>query len=71
MMSFVQRIHRLFTEKGINHSRERTEAPAQPDSQLYRCESCDTTYISGTMDTCPQCDTPVETTPTERELGYI
>jgi rubrerythrin len=49
----------------------RTETPATPDSQLYRCEDCGTTYRSETMDTCPHCNTPVQTTPTERELGFI
>lgn len=70
-MSIVQRVHKFFAEKGIDHSQEQTEGQAKTTSQLYRCENCDTTYISAMMDTCPQCDAPVETTPTERELGFI
>lgn len=38
---------------------------------LYSCSSCGTTYISETMDTCPDCETAVESVPTEADLGMV
>jgi hypothetical protein len=46
------------------------DAP-DPSSRLYRCEPCDVTYVSETMDECSRCGAAVETTPTEHDLGLV
>lgn len=38
---------------------------------LYNCSSCRTTYISEAMDMCPDCETTVESVPTEADLGMV
>lgn len=46
------------------------DAP-EPSSRLYRCDTCDVTYISETMTECSRCGAAVETTPTEHDLGLV
>jgi ABC-type ATPase with predicted acetyltransferase domain len=67
-MSFVQRIQDLFSTQ---EPTEQPQATSEPTVQLFRCEDCSTTYIAETLDECPECDSGVETTPSERELGLI
>lgn len=38
---------------------------------LYECEPCSTTYISRTMDDCPNCGSDVSEVPSEKELGML
>ena len=37
--------------------------------RLYRCSSCDTTYVTLKMEMCPDCGVPLEDIPNERDLG--
>lgn len=41
------------------------------DASLFRCSHCDVTFISLEMESCPRCSNPVDTTPTEVELGMV
>lgn len=68
MMSIVQRVQE-FLRREHDHTNQQTPEPSRHSAQLYRCTDCRTTYIDETMDSCPQCKTPVETIPTERDLG--
>lgn len=40
-------------------------------TNLYACDSCGTTYVSTEMESCSQCQTPVERVPTEQDLGLL
>jgi rRNA maturation endonuclease Nob1 len=62
-MSVLQRIRDLLTEEQ-DRSRER-----RASSNLYRCDSCNTTYVSVEMDSCSSCGGAVDTIPTETDLG--
>jgi len=42
-----------------------------PEASLFRCSHCEVTYISLEMESCPRCSNPVNTTPTEVELGMV
>lgn len=48
--------------------------PASEDERttnLYACDSCGTTYVSTEMESCSQCQAPVESVPTEQDLGLL
>jgi rRNA maturation endonuclease Nob1 len=62
-MSVVQRIHEFLSD-----GQDRTPARLQT-SNLYRCESCNITYISVEMASCSSCGAAVDAIPTERDLG--
>ncbi len=47
----------------------RQESEDEGTTVLYSCNSCDTTYISENMNSCPKCDETVIQVPSERELG--
>ena len=63
-MSIVKRVR-----QAVSMQRGQSPETERGPTRLYRCDSCEVTYISGEMDTCARCDAPVETTPTETELG--
>ncbi|WP_254861874.1 hypothetical protein [Halovivax gelatinilyticus] len=46
-------------------SREETN----PSVELYSCTACRTTYIQNDLETCPNCEQRVESTPRFDELG--
>lgn len=53
-----------------------TDASDAPETQyeptsLYECEPCGTTYISDTMDECPNCGGGVAEVSSERDLGML
>lgn len=39
-------------------------------SALYACDSCETTYISTEMESCPNCNAAVEEVPSGADLGF-
>lgn len=43
----------------------------QPSTTLYSCPDCETTFISEGLQSCPQCDGALDTTPNEYELGIV
>lgn len=50
------------------------EQPQEPEARttaLYRCEPCDSTYVSEELEYCSQCDNPVERVPTEHDIGLV
>jgi predicted SprT family Zn-dependent metalloprotease len=49
--------------------RPKSQSAKQGSTHLYRCECCEITYMCGEMDTCSRCDGPVESIPTEQDLG--
>ena len=63
-MSIVTRVR-----NAMPIDRDRSQETEREPTRLFRCDSCNVTYISDEMDTCTRCDAPVETTPTETELG--
>ena len=63
-MSIVTRVRNV-----MPIDRGRSQETEREPTRLYRCDSCDVTYISDEMDTCARCGSSVETTPTEAELG--
>lgn len=46
-----------------------TPTDARDSAGLYQCPDCETTYITGEMETCPECRRPVEAVPDGRDLG--
>ena len=40
-----------------------------PSPDLYVCSTCDDTYITYDMSSCPNCNEPVELTPSFSDLG--
>ena len=55
-----------------------TAQPAETDDEessesagLYECQACNVTYISDSMDDCPNCRDAVDQVPSERDLGMI
>lgn len=39
-------------------------------ARLYECPDCGAVYLSTELESCPACDTGVESVPTERDLRY-
>lgn len=50
--------------------RRSPDAHERVSTSLYVCQSCQVTYISAELSSCPQCDNAVEQTPTASELGF-
>jgi len=50
---------------------EPSESTASRSTNLYRCDPCDATYVSDELESCSQCDGPVERVPTEQDLGLV
>lgn len=48
-----------------------TETDGGVNVQLYECSNCDVTYIGTSMDACSECNHPLESIRTERELGIV
>jgi hypothetical protein len=40
-------------------------------TNLFHCTPCSTTYVSDELESCSQCDAPVERVPTEQDLGLL
>lgn len=66
-MDLIERVAALLDSQ--NGHRDDSEEPSRTESGLYRCPDCDTTYVSETMDSCPECRGTVESIPDERDLG--
>lgn len=49
---------------------ETQDVHEQPETSLYVCQSCQVTYISEELASCPKCGDTVDQTPTASELGY-
>lgn len=63
-------IESLKSHVGRGTSSEVAEtAPPKRSTTLYSCQDCETTYISEGLQSCPQCDGALDTTPDEYELG--
>lgn len=64
-------------EKPPEEEPEGEEEPEVEDTDgtngagLFNCASCGTTYISESMDACPDCETAVESIPSEVDLGMV
>jgi len=43
-----------------NGNEDGTDAPEEPESNLYECPSCDAVYVAIDKETCSSCRTPVE-----------
>ena len=59
------------TSEPVEPADEGDDEEARDRAGLFECGDCQTTFISGTMDECPTCSGPVETIPTERDLGML
>lgn len=79
-MSVVKRVREVLagTESdGIDAEAGKSgdDGPSGPEDErttnLYACDSCGTTYVSTEMESCSQCQTPVERVPTEQDLGLL
>lgn len=67
-MDLIERVTTLLDSQ--NGRRDNTDGTSsRTESGLYRCSDCETTYVSETMDSCPECRGPVESIPNERDLG--
>lgn len=40
-------------------------------SRLFRCTACAKTYVTRSMETCPDCEQSIEGIPNERDLGMV
>lgn len=71
-MSIAKKVAGLFPSN-IQDSAEPDEEgeDERGPTELYECEPCGTTYISGSMEECPNCGRSVEPVRSERELGMI
>lgn len=49
----------------------RSDSREERTTNLYACDECGTTYVSTEMESCAQCQSPVESVPTEQDLGLI
>lgn len=45
------------------------EGGDRPASSLFECPACDAVYVGTDPQSCPECGSPVERVPNERELG--
>lgn len=66
MMSVLRRVRDILPANS-----EQPNVPEQPSTRLYRCDPCSRTYVSESMESCPECGETVETTPTGQDLGYL
>lgn len=70
-------LHALFARtKGLfeGTAREDDQADDPEDavsSSLYSCPGCGRTYITESMESCSNCERPVERVPNEFELGIL
>lgn len=79
-MSFIAKVTSAFRPDGSDandtpdaESREATtsQTTSRPSSRLFRCNSCAKTYVTRSMETCPDCDQSIEGIPNERDLGMV
>jgi rubrerythrin len=47
----------------------KADAEDRPSTELYDCPTCERTYISERMESCPNCGTSVDPIPNEGDLG--
>jgi transposase-like protein len=66
-------IERMKTVTGNRQNGDSTSAVGSDErtssAHLYRCEDCDRTYVTETMENCSQCDSAVTEVPTAADLG--
>jgi hypothetical protein len=58
----------------VNGSEEETDGaddvPEPTTTILRTCPDCEKTFIVEERDVCPDCDTAMDVTPSERDLGF-
>lgn len=76
-MSVVKRVRAVLGAEDAQAEDSATEdadgptAREERTTELFHCDSCGVTYVSKEMDTCSQCETDVESVPTEQDLGLL
>jgi len=65
-MNVVTRVRDFF---GTAPEPKQPQEPETRSTGLYRCEPCDSTYVSEELEYCSQCESPVEQVPTEHDIG--
>jgi len=76
-MSVVKRVRAVFgvddaqSQDDAAESAEQSTSREQRTTELFHCGSCGTTYVSREMESCSKCETPVESVPTEQDLGLL
>lgn len=78
-MGFIGKFANVLRTDGTDHhetadgetpAAESTET-ARPSSRLVRCTTCAKTYVTLSMETCPECEQATEGIPNERDLGMV
>lgn len=71
-MSIAKKVADLIPSSGPTpaESSEDTEEDTG-GTELFECEPCGTTYISETLEECPNCGASVESVRSERDLGML
>jgi rRNA maturation endonuclease Nob1 len=68
-MSIIRQIQSIVAG---DRSAEDHDTETTPSTSLYRCCTCDRTFVTDTeMETCSRCEIPVERAPTESDLGLL
>lgn len=79
-MSFIAKVTSAFRADGSDTAEtqesetlgaDASETPTRPSSRLFRCSSCAKTYVTRSMETCPDCNQTIEGIPNERDLGMV
>ncbi|MFC6863639.1 hypothetical protein ACFQGE_09200 [Halomicroarcula sp. GCM10025817] len=67
--SLLRQVLALF--HGTEEETDGTDDGPEPTTTILRtCPDCEKTFIVEDRDTCPDCDTPMDETPNERDLGF-
>lgn len=66
-MAILERLRTIVDQNPVPY---KPDGRSSVSSSLFRCDSCEVTYIATEMDACPECDGDVEEIPTESDLGF-
>lgn len=78
-MSFIAKVTSAFRPDGSDATTtdsetlddNASETTTRPSSRLFRCTTCAKTYVTLSMETCPDCNQSIEGIPNERDLGMV
>ena len=78
-MGFIGKFANALRTDGTDHQETAAdEAPdtesaetSSPSARLFRCSTCAKTYVTLSMETCPECEQAIEGIPNERDLGMV
>lgn len=79
-MSFIAKVTRAFRADGTDAvetqesqalDADASEPTTRPSSRLFRCTACAKTYVTRSMENCPDCNQAIEGIPNERDLGMV